>query len=538
MIILSKKQIKWLEKHWIPNLTSEEKTQYIYSKGFHDIEFFTDFHLSSYKKDKKTQRAIKTPEFHREIWESMKEKDTLIIISRDHWKTTSEFFYLMHNIAYAIDPAILLVMPDGLGKEVIGKIRDEFEFNESIRAMFGRLVPTRIKSEQSKKWSSKELHFLHWPELETVAMGWAIRWKRPTLILSDDPQENKDVQNPQITDKFNNWFFTSVYNTLDDSGRCIVLWTVIGSLCFVNYLKNADKDFNVIEYQAIKDMKIKKLVKDKPYKLHWELFMWDGKKHIISWKPLWEDKWSIAALDRRYQKLQEKDWDDDKFMQEFQNEPLILNGKPFYPKEMLRLQSLTEPLKRDEIYEDLLIFWKPEENCLIWIDVAEWLLTGDYSVIRVRSRKTFNILASYRWHIDPDLLPEVIDRLYKLWFTGRIGIEKNNHWLTTIKACKAYDWFYDLYKERPIDKITNKPRDNYWFNTNLKTRPFMLDRHKTYYREQSIDVDKGLRDEMQVFYRNEKGRPEALQWSHDDLIMADAISLQMIEHPIIKKVIV
>jgi len=41
--------------------------------------------------------------------------------------------------------------------------------------------------------------------------------------MVDDPQENKDVQNPQITDKFNNWFFTSVYNTLDDSGRCIVL---------------------------------------------------------------------------------------------------------------------------------------------------------------------------------------------------------------------------------------------------------------------------------------------------------------------------
>jgi len=537
MELLSYEDVKLIEPfYWI--LSDREANQYIYSKWYYDIEWFTDFHLSHYKRDKKTKWMIETPLFHKEIWSSIWHKDSLIIIARDHWKTTSEFFYIIWNVCYQVDPAILLIMPDWLWKETLWKVRDEFEFNKSLLTTFWRLVPTRTKAEQSKRWSSKQLEFLNHTVLEAVSMWGSIRWKRPTLIMVDDPQENKDVQNPQITDKFNNWFFTSVYNTLDDSGRCIVLWTIIGDLCFVNYLKNAWKDFNVIEYSAIQDMVIKKLEKDKLYMLHWKPFVWDWKNHIVWGKPLWKAKWSLPALDRRYQKLQEKNWDDDKFMQEYMNIPLILNGKPFYPKDLLRLHTLTQPIKIDTVFEDLILYWATEENCLIWVDVSEWLLSWDYSTVRVRSRKTLNILASYRGHIDPDELPRVINRLFELWFTWRIAIEKNNHWLTTIKSALLYPWSWCLFKERPIDKITNRARDSYGWHTNLKTRPYMLDEHKRMFRDWHIDIDKPLKDEMEVFFRKENWSPEALAWKHDDLVMWDAICLQMVDYPLIKNVIV
>lgn len=132
------------------------------------------------------------------------------------------------------------------------------------------------------------LQFQNGIEIETVSMGGTIRGKRPTLIVVDDPQENKDVLNKAITDKFNYWFFSSVYNTLDDSGRCIVVGTVVGSLCLVQHLKE-HSDFHLIEYQAVIDAQFGRGE--------------DGKMHLFGGTPIWSEKWSIEQLDRRLQKI-------------------------------------------------------------------------------------------------------------------------------------------------------------------------------------------------------------------------------------------
>lgn len=74
--------------------------------------------------------------------------------------------------------------------------------------------------------------------------------KGPTKLKVDDPQENKDVKDPKITDEFIDWFFTSVYNTLDPDSRCIVIGTVISENCFVNVLEQQDRGFKTIKYPA------------------------------------------------------------------------------------------------------------------------------------------------------------------------------------------------------------------------------------------------------------------------------------------------
>ena len=89
--------------------------------------------------------------------------------------------------------------------------------NQDIKKVFGRLVPERTKQEANKKWTQSQLQFTNGVTIESVTMGGSIRGKRPTKIVVDDPQENSDVQNRMVTDRFNNWFFSSVYNTLDPS---------------------------------------------------------------------------------------------------------------------------------------------------------------------------------------------------------------------------------------------------------------------------------------------------------------------------------
>lgn len=47
-----------------------------------------------------------------------------------------------------------------------------------------------------------------------MTKGQAVRGQRPTKIIFDDPQENKDVMTKAIVDKFNTRVFSSLYNTL------------------------------------------------------------------------------------------------------------------------------------------------------------------------------------------------------------------------------------------------------------------------------------------------------------------------------------
>ena len=169
--LLAQDQLKKLKPH-TKTMSEEQKAQYIYSKGFHDVGFFIDFFLGHYKQDKKTGEKIPEAAFHRELRESLKSKDdTLVIVPRDHAKSTTNFFILMHDICYNIEPSILLIMAKGLGLETIGKIRDEFETNHAIKKVFGKLVPDRSREEANKKWTQNQLQFLNDVTIESVTMG-------------------------------------------------------------------------------------------------------------------------------------------------------------------------------------------------------------------------------------------------------------------------------------------------------------------------------------------------------------------------------
>lgn len=112
--LLNKKQLDKL-KPLIDEMNEEEYSQYIYSKGYHDVDFFINFFLDHYKKDKKTGETIQEAPFHRGLRKSLKNsQDTLVIVPRDHAKSTTNFFVLIHDICYAVEPSILLIMAKGL----------------------------------------------------------------------------------------------------------------------------------------------------------------------------------------------------------------------------------------------------------------------------------------------------------------------------------------------------------------------------------------------------------------------------------------
>jgi hypothetical protein len=91
------------------------------------------------------------------------------------------------------------------------------ENNEFLITGFGNLVPINsddMKDKRLKRWKQQQLEFLNGVFLATMTKGQAVRGQRPTKIIFDDPQDNKDVLNKSIVDKFNNRVFSSLYNTL------------------------------------------------------------------------------------------------------------------------------------------------------------------------------------------------------------------------------------------------------------------------------------------------------------------------------------
>lgn len=214
-------------------------------------------------------------------------------------------------------------------------------------------------------------------------------------------------------------------------------------------------------------------------------------------------------------------------------EAFLNTGDPFFDlnlvKQYARLSYTIDSKRRD------LRIYRPAtyKYCMYGVDTSAGGEEGDYSSISVRD-ENLNLLASYYGKIEPDELCEVIDHLMKLWYVGVLWIENNNTGLATITKSKEYVWHSLLFKEKTVDKTTNRPTHKLGWNTNSKTRPILLADYKSLYTNDLIpNIDEHLRHEMFTFVYNAKNRPEASQGNHDDRIMSDAICCHMRNHAII-----
>lgn len=186
--------------------------------------------------------------------------------------------------------------------------------------------------------------------------------------------------------------------------------------------------------------------------------------------------------------------------------------------------------EQDSTYSELIRYDKtPNYDSIIGIDIAEGLSRWDYSVIRVRSR-TWKLIASFRSNsIEPGDLTKIVDHIYWHNIQWIIGPERNNHGHTFLFAAKDYRRYNDIYQYQQKDRsnptqVVNK----LWWSTDLVTRPMMLDELKIMVRDQIIELDDLFINEAFNFLVINK-KPQAQQGFNDDVIMADAICLQMLK---------
>lgn len=238
--------------------------------------------------------------------------------------------------------------------------------------------------------------------------------------------------------------------------------------------------------------------------------------------------------------------DTEQFHQEYPctpEEAFIASGRPRFNASILK--QYRRSAKDGEIgrleYSGQTVVFTPDKNgdVEIWqmpdknkyycigADVAEGLITGDYSVAYV-GNEDFDLCLRYRTHIDPDLFGEELVKIAKFYNDAYIGCENNNHGLTTLKAIQRLE-YWNIFFTKSYDKIADTVSQKVGWSTNNKTKPLMINKLAEYIRNKWIGIkDKTLIQECFTYVIDEKGATNAQEGCHDDCVMACAILLQVL----------
>lgn len=220
-------------------------------------------------------------------------------------------------------------------------------------------------------------------------------------------------------------------------------------------------------------------------------------------------------------------------------------GKTFFNAEKIsnRLSKLREPIKRGSFIYD----FDEQSNKITniqfiedingFIDIFElprinypYVLSGDtagegsdYFTGQVLDNTTGKQVAKLRKEFDADEYTRQMYCLGNYYNEALIGIEAN---FDTFPIKKLLELGYDKqFVREKEDTYTGKTAKAFGFRTDRITRPLILSMLQAIINDHiELINDKETLEEMLVFVRNEKGRPEAQEGCHDDLVMALAIA--------------
>jgi hypothetical protein len=172
-------------------------------------------------------------------------------------------------------------------------------------------------------------------------------------------------------------------------------------------------------------------------------------------------------------------------------------------------------------------------------DVAEGLEHGDYSSAHVVNVEQMSVCAVWHGHVDPDQFALVIARIGYFYNAALIGVEVNNHGLTTCVGLQKMR-YPRIYYRTSLDQRTNKPTRKVGWRTQQNTKPYVIDGLAAAVRgyrgvdEEGVRVWEGgleIRDErtiseMKLFVREPDGK-KMHGSPYDDRVMSLAIAVEM-----------
>jgi hypothetical protein len=197
---------------------------------------------------------------------------------------------------------------------------------------------------------------------------------------------------------------------------------------------------------------------------------------------------------------------------------------------------VTEPKKRGGLDDDLkfthsgrgeLRIWKePEENnrYSVGADVAEGLVSGDYSCAIVLDKKNYEQVAEWHGKVPPDKFAHILKNLSKYYNNAKLVVESNNHGLTTLSYLKPI--YYNLYYRKDIGNREDKMTRQMGFRTTSKSKPVMIDTFAKLFREDEIKINgRELLSEMSTYVEDDNGSMNAQSGCFDDRVIAISLAI-------------
>lgn len=227
------------------------------------------------------------------------------------------------------------------------------------------------------------------------------------------------------------------------------------------------------------------------------------------------------------------------------HEAFLLSGKNVFDTEVIlnRLDMLQKPLKVGYFIYDYdgmkisNIKWVNDKDGYIRIyqvpnvpKMTEYCIGGDtagegsdYFTGHVLDAKTGNQVAVLRHQFDADQYTRQMYCLGIYYKNALIGIEANFDSYPIMELQRL--GYLNQYTRVAQDTYTKKTEKRFGFKTTQLTRPTIISRLVEIVREHCETInDRATLEELLTIVKNEKGRIEAPQGGHDDMMMGLAIA--------------
>ena len=258
--------------------------------------------------------------------------------------------------------------------------------------------------------------------------------------------------------------------------------------------------------------------------------------------------WSASERDQAWYDAQAAELPVWQLHQEYPSNPeeaFIRSGRPVFDLDALTRLELSQPKKgRNKKLSDMRnsYMFDPDGGPLsVWLfpqagakyvigaDVAEGLARGDYSSAHVIDAKSGAIVAHWHGHVDPDKFGEEV--LYALGFfynEALIGVESNNHGLTTLTALHK-SGYNNLYRQRRLNERNPEASEKLGWRTTTLTKPLAIDELNANMRDGVLNLRcEYTVAELKTFVRDDNGQTHGSP--HDDRVMSLAIANQMLKY--------
>lgn len=263
--------------------------------------------------------------------------------------------------------------------------------------------------------------------------------------------------------------------------------------------------------------------------------------------------WYANGRDQAWYDEKKEDLPEWQLAQEYPDNPeeaFLKSGRPAFSLEVLRLvgASVRDPLAEGYLAEyrsfgflpepggPLRIWQFPDESAryAIGADPAQGLEHGDFSSVHVINVRDGDVVATWHGRIDPDLFgTDVLAPLGHWYFDALIGVESNNHGLTTLKALHRQH-YHPLYMQRSPRYKRSVPTDILGWRTTQITKPLAVDELNMALREQAVTLyDDGTLSELRTFVRDDAGKMSGSPF--DDRVISLSIANQMVKYVWLKQ---